>query len=545
MVGFLITEKDRAFEMKNMLSRAFVIALLFVLVLSIEAIAAEITIPEDFFFDLTTGVPKGERQDLTFTISNELSQEPEIAEIYSVQAVQLDNAYTRFILEYTMPEGLGVFVFDPPGGRRIRMEGKEKTTSGRSILKFDLDNEKLTKTDMVNVNFNTGDKNRFFVMISTPKNLEHLDPLAMSLTDGTPVGNEYEAFFNVTNELADESDLAQIYGFRYQRLDNGNVRFTLDYSMPEGFHINVFNPNGRYVKMQGTKETVSGRNTVQFEIPNETILNANVIVVNFSAEQKSYTVSFRVDENYWLSLTEGMPISEAKTILFETENLLSKKTDKAEIHNCTMQELDNDYIRFTLEYTMPQAFSFYVFDPQGKSIKLYSHETVPAKTNNVQFDILKADVEAAGSITAKFHNNWNDQDQFNVYLYTKARIAEELTEGTPIGVERRITYNVSNELSRGANQAQIHDLSYQLLDNEYVRFTLVYTLPAGLHCHVFDPPEGMKVNLLSDKLTASGKNTLEFDISKEELASINELSLNFYTDASNRFFVFFWTDMIK
>ena len=52
--------------------------------------------------------------------------------------------------------------------------------------------------------------------------------------------------------------------------------------------------------------------------------------VNFTISE-DYTCTFRVDENYWLSLTEGMPISEAKTILFETENVLSKKTDKAEI----------------------------------------------------------------------------------------------------------------------------------------------------------------------------------------------------------------------
>ncbi len=111
---------------------------------------------------LSEGNPVGEPITIRYTITNELASGT--ATIHSYTAQKLDNGYVRFTVEYTVPEGLNIFVFNPPNGDLLAMSGSSRTTGERSTLVFELsDTDIAAITDGVNINFYTGDKNRCFV----------------------------------------------------------------------------------------------------------------------------------------------------------------------------------------------------------------------------------------------------------------------------------------------------------------------------------------------------------------------------------------------
>ena len=83
----------------------------------------------------------------------------------------------------------------------------------------------------------------------------------------------------------------------------------------------------------------------------------------------------------------------------------------------------------------------------------------------------------------------------------------------------------------------------QTLDNGYLRFTLEYTAPVGMMISVFDPPNGDNFMLLGGS-TDGNRSSLVFDLKPETLRKIDSITILFFFDDNDRFFVSFPTSRV-
>lgn len=88
-------------------------------------------------------------QELPFTLSE---QRPGW-EIHSLTAQAAEDGMIRFTLEYTVPEGLGRFVFDPPNGDRISLSDFPPTSGERESTVFSLRGEDLILPEGFSISF--------------------------------------------------------------------------------------------------------------------------------------------------------------------------------------------------------------------------------------------------------------------------------------------------------------------------------------------------------------------------------------------------------
>lgn len=99
------------------------------------------------------------------------------------------------------------------------------------------------------------------------------------LTDGKPVGNAKKLQWNSTNLL--QTGSYTIHSYQVQTLDNGCLRFTIDYTAPEGMRISVFDPPNGNTFMLFLNNTGSSRTSQSFDLKREDVKKAGSITINF------------------------------------------------------------------------------------------------------------------------------------------------------------------------------------------------------------------------------------------------------------------------
>ena len=86
---------------------------------------------------------------------------------------------------------------------------------------------------------------------------------------------------------------------------------------------------------------------------------------------------------------------------------------------------------------------------------------------------------------------------------------------------------------------EVHKVSYCILGNGNTQYTLEYTAIAGKSITIFNPPDGSVFQKMPETITTSAKDTLVFELTADELAAIDEITISFYDDRSC-YFVYFW-----
>ena len=86
---------------------------------------------------------------------------------------------------------------------------------------------------------------------------------------------------------------------------------------------------------------------------------------------------------------------------------------------------------------------------------------------------------------------------------------------------------------------EVHNVSYCILGNGNTQYTLEYTAIAGKSITIFNPPDGSVFQKMPETITTSAKDTLVFELTADELAAIDEITISFYDDSSCDF-VYFW-----
>lgn len=357
-------------------------------------------------FELTEGNPAGESIDVRFSVSNELSSGQDDAEIRSLKRQDLDNGCVRFTMDYTLPDGLSVFLFNPPDGNVIRRGGTEPV-SGSGTLQFDLSPEELSSVEEIAMSFGTDDSNRLFVFFRLSDEPAREAATGgpdrqIELTDGQPVGDPYEIVFDTSDELGEVSGEAAIRSFSCQLLDNDCYRLTMDYSMPEGLSVFIFNPpDGDIIRMAGTEPTPSGNGSLQFDISAADLLCARELAVSFNkpGTNQSYFTFLRIDNNAFLqsrdffNLTRGKPVGEEQPVSFYISNELAEDRDIPVIHSITYQELDNEHVRLRVDYTMPEGLDVMIFDAPDYRIRMGSENKTGSGRNTLLADIKRSDLK--------------------------------------------------------------------------------------------------------------------------------------------------------
>lgn len=133
---------------------------------------------------------------------------------------------------------------------------------------------------------------------------EHTNPATVKrihfqLTDGVPNGPSIAPVYSTRNQMT--SGEVEIHSYTRQSLDNGYTRFTLSFTAPAGFQMQIFSPpSGRIFMIRSIGETTSKETTVQFDIKNS----------DLAALTTEFTIgyySFDIPGEFWIFTFDACP----------------------------------------------------------------------------------------------------------------------------------------------------------------------------------------------------------------------------------------------
>lgn len=336
----------------------------------------------------------------------------------------------------------------------------------------------------------------------------------------------------------------EVFGLTVLELEDGSLRYTLDYQAPAGMECAVLSDPEGVVSAHADELTGSERASFQFIMsPEQQKACVDIGVILRYADDDLFAVIWHpgVKAEYGESVSAApqpvdepvsaapQPVGEPRAVQYMIRGELPAD---GEIHSFTAQELDNGDVRYTLEYTLPADLNTMVSEHNGQRFAVFLDPT-EAERAKLVFDLSEEQSGGcSGGADLSFWVTGEATDSFSVFFLTQVP-----SHGvTPIGASREIVFQTEDELQ--ATGAQIHSVSAQKLDNGYTRYTLDYTMPEGLDVLVFDPPVGEHVSLYLLP-TAGGREERTFELSDELTGACGELAVSFYKDDNSRFFVFF------
>lgn len=172
-------------------------------------------------------------------------------EIFSVTLHQLANGDMRYTIKFQASEGMDIYAFDwtdgtEYGGSNLEILRDTQTTGGRESFSFDVSLDIFQESTYFLVSFVHEDFGEEYQI-----RMEKTEAMALQ-TSGTPVGEAKTISPWVSGNLTLHSLTAQL-------LDNGYVRYTLDYTAPQGRYISFFNPPQGDVFMYVTGTPTTGQ----------------------------------------------------------------------------------------------------------------------------------------------------------------------------------------------------------------------------------------------------------------------------------------------
>ena len=281
----------------------------------------------------------------------------------------------------------------------------------------------------------------------------------------------------------------------------------------------------------------------------EMVLYASGGLINQAPESVQKAVQSSVSSNR-LVLTDGNPDGKERKLEFSARNELPKEFS-ADVKSITAQPLDNEYIRFTVSYTVSENMGVTVFDPPNGDLFLLRSGT--DDSGELVFDLSNENLAWTDSVTLNFNTGDNhlwvffQTKQLDVPKSERNPLEDKQEDGDTLQKENKetgspdgIRFSVSNELPSG-NSAEVRAVTTQLLDNGNTRFTVFYSIPETLDIAVFDPPNGDQF-MLYGKTDDSGE--FVFELSKENLAGTEMVTMNFFS-GDNHLWVYIRTDQLK
>lgn len=226
-----------------------------------------INIPNDWL-SLTDGMPLGEAVELPSFVGEIRGEAPYT--FHSCTAQPLDNGYIRFSIDYTAPEHLsGAFTYylAPHDNHSLDKvlyfaSGRE----GRQSVALDIPADEITPDGLMSFVMWDPWSQEDNVIVVAIEAAPVLPANRLTVTEGTPSGEAVELFSKVCHN--DNKAQYAFHGCTAQPLDNGYIRFAMDYTAPE-HQLGRFTYNDKQNPVQEAAfvSTQTGRQSIVMDIP--------------------------------------------------------------------------------------------------------------------------------------------------------------------------------------------------------------------------------------------------------------------------------------
>ena len=239
--------------------------------------------------------------------------------------------------------------------------------------------------------------------------------------------------------------------------------------------------------------------------------------------------------------TGGNPVGEPEKVPYGTWS--EDTEEEGMIHSLTRQSLDNGYVRFVLQYTVPEMLEISAFNPpDGDVFAFYEwHLRTSSERSTLQFEVSEEQISTISNVTIMFMR-FIGQDRIIPFALSFKTVKPErvsnfklnTTNGTPVGKPEKVRFATWKNPMESHNYFQ--SVTRQKLNNGYARFVFKFSAPADLHLFFYVVQGEKRIfNYYTgdfNQCTASGNSTLTFDINEKELKTNSDfyIYINKYED---------------
>ena len=389
-------------------------------------------------FPLTGGNPvTGAEESLCY--STEILSATLIEEnIISLKKTQLDNGYSRYSLEHSLPEGYEMAVFGAGiYNEKAKLEyraGSGKTSGDPETTFFDLPDAEAIADDSVVISIAKADDDRMFIRFHPMYNVAE-EGNGFALTAGNPVDETETAIDYIVDVTEGGADESSIISLKKAQLDNGYSRYFLNHKLPAGYILGIFGPGNESVlkPQKGLRTTSGDPETVTFDVSDREATDAGGVNVNFYNTKSGdrLIVHFQVYSNAAIpestytatgssifTLTTGSPAGTEEDAEFSFPDETPERFRQM-ITGLKKISLDNGFTRFSLENNFPAGFRLIIFgggdDPRvTKQISNAPTGEIPA---SVVFDLNDKEANTVGLIVLSITDEKTEESFFLFLLF--------------------------------------------------------------------------------------------------------------------------------
>lgn len=334
------------------------------------------------------------------------------------------------------------------------------------------------------------------------------DPQLHSMLDelktSTPLTLEYSG-------IAEET--VKIHSFTAEETYGSKVRYTLDYTAPEGMRIQLHGKNRALLRDDFT--TAGERGCFVFEIDAEDVRMLQGIFQLQFAESEGNVHILNVQTRWPGEAGTGVHAS------YEVSYLLAdlSHTGNVQMHSFAVHDAEDRY-RFSVEYTAVEGLKVEgLLETPDADLFLWDEKiTTTGEREALEFEIAKDSFASGEYMEVCFTA---DTGEWVAAGFTfPMRIRQ--TAGQPIEEPYRPGYILPNNWSAGF--AEVHDCFIQRLDNGFVRYTLDLSAPIGCFVSILGI-SGSGEELLDQFLSCQTRQQFVFDIPGSTLAQTKGLSV--------------------
>lgn len=340
---------------------------------------------------------------------------------------------------------------------------------------------------------------------------------------------------DITAALSDDltEGSVEIHSYEALRQSDGTIRYRVEFTATEGMTVILMDlPGGENLNSPWPQAVSGQRQELVFSLTEADALTLPRIALIFDGGR------FRLDLTHpWApseeastvqvtGQAEGIPQEPGTAIGWQSESQM--KTGTVTVHGCQVWTLENGSKLYALDYTAPVGMTVQAFDPpNGERLNVRREESTSGQRETFLFeanvDPITVSIQDAG-LTEGY------------YVFLNGHTLPITVTDSAAGEAADAEISTSSHLQ--GSTVEIHSFVTAPLANGGVRHTMDYTAPAGMSLRIGDPPDAASFCYTASEKTDGTRQTLTFDITGEEAASIPFLQVLFYfEDRDQQFFV--------
>lgn len=425
------------------------------------------------------------------------------------------SGVVRYTIDYCAPAGMSMELLN----QQWKHVFDRTTTDRQESLVFEMDSDDVRKLcGTFDVRFAFGEEDYYLmkVLSSWPVSGNGASVPEAGLPE------EFEVGFFGRNALVSGEGTVETFAVK----DGGeNWQFVLSHTLPSDLDGRVYVYAGEESRPVAENAEPAGEGLFRFEIPKEDLSEMEGINVLFASEDAGY---YEVSTNLPLRVqkTNGAPIGEPVPLGFAAEN--ASKATEYEIQGITAQKLDNGYVRFVMDMTLPadqmaQATLCMDLQDAWKNQTLSSFQTTGMREQYV-LDIDQGTLAASQYLTL---GTYTEKGSPGLTVYIPHSDVTTVVNDAAVVATIPLECFLSETVDK--TKYQLHGCTAQILESGNVRYTLTCTMPEGILGHFFDSmTDGKKVNSWYATGAQSGEHTITLNV--DEMTANVETDFVFFAD---------------